>query len=512
MRRTSISCSIAAAAASLPFDFETDPKAYFSRPQLLDHPVNYIDGHFVRPAAGQQVWSVVNPATHESLGSIPDFGFDEANRAIAAAQVAFESWSRTVARDRAVILRRWHDLMVKHNDNLGAIITREAGKPIAEGTGENIYASRYLDWYAGEAERIYGDIIPSQRRGVQTTVVKQPVGVVGVITPWNFPSAMITRAVGGALAAGCTVVVKPSEYTPFSAIALAQLAHQAGVPKGVFNVVTGSAEKIGEALTSSFNVRKISFTGSTKTGKLLMKNSVDTVKKLAMELGGNAPFIIFDDADIDKAVAGVMAAKFRNAGQTCVCANRLFVHESIHDTVVSKIVERVKQFKVGYALDPAVANFGPLINPQAVDRVEALCNSALKAGAVAVTGGKRVKGGGNFFEPTVLLNVTHDMECCQAEIFGPLLPVVKFKTEEEVIAMANSTRAGLAGYFFTEDYKRQWRVSEKLQFGMVGINDGIMSAPNAPFGGVKESGLGRDGSKYGIDAFLDIKYVLHSNL
>lgn len=498
------------AAAALPFDFVSDPKLYFTRPRILDSAFNYINGEFVE--AKGAVLDVVNPSTHEILGTTPKFGAKETNEAIAAAQTAFESWSRTLPRDRAVILRKWHDLLIKYNDNLGAIITREAGKPIAEGYGENVYAARYLDWYAGEAERVYGDFIPGPRVGVKTTVIKQPVGVVGIVTPWNFPSAMITRAAGGALAAGCTVVVKPSELTPFSAIALAQTAHEAGVPKGVFNVVTGDAPAIGEALTSSFAVRKISFTGSTKTGKMLMKNSCDTVKKLAMELGGNAPFIIFDDADIDKAVAGVMAAKFRNAGQTCVCANRLFVHESIHDVVVAKIVDKVKAFKVGYSLDATKANFGPLINPQAVDRVEAQCNEAVARGASAITGGKRISGPGNFFEPTVLVNVTHDMDVCQSEIFGPLLPILKFKDEEEVLRLANSTKAGLAAYFFTENYKRQWRVSEKLQFGMVGINDGIMSAPNAPFGGVKESGLGRDGSKYGIDAFLDIKYVLHSNL
>lgn len=502
-----------AAAAALPFDFDTDPKKYYTSPTILDEPLNYINGIFVAPAPGTTSLDVVNPATHKRLGSIPNFGARETQEAINAAEAAFGTWSKTLPRDRAVILRKWHDLLMKHGDNLGAIITREAGKPIAEGSGENIYSARFLEWYANEAERIYGDIIPSPRRGVRTTVIKQPVGVVGVITPWNFPSAMITRAVGGAIAAGCTCVVKPSELTPFSALALAQLAQEAGLPKGVLNIVTGDAPAIGSALADSFAVRKLSFTGSTKVGKHLMRQCADTVKKLGMELGGNAPIIVFEDADISVAVAGIMAAKFRNAGQTCVCANRVFVHETIFDKVVAGVVAKVKEMRVGDALDPNNANFGPLINPQAVDRVEHLCNDAVRQGAKVLTGGRRAPGlVGNFFEPTVLTNVTHDMNVCQSEIFGPLLPILSFKSEDEVIALANSTRAGLASYFFTDDYKRQFRVSEALQFGMVGINDGIVSTPVAPFGGIKESGLGRDGSKYGIDAFVDIKYVLHSNL
>lgn len=502
-----------AAAVVRPFDFTTDQKKYFTSPHILEAPLNYINGTFVQAASGNTL-PVVNPSTHEILGCIPKFGAKETNDAIHAAESAFESWSKTLPRDRAVILRRWHDLMIAYGDNLGAIITRECGKPIAEGHGENIYAARFLEWYANEAERIYGDIIPSPRHNVRTTVVKQAVGVVGVITPWNFPSAMITRAVGGAIAAGCTCVVKPSELTPFSALALAQIAEQAGLPKGVLNIVTGDAPAIGSALTSSFAVRKLSFTGSTKTGKLLMRESADTVKKLGMELGGNAPLIVFEDADVPKAVAGIIAAKFRNAGQTCVCANRVFVHERILDQVVKGVVAKVREFRVGYALDSSVANFGPLINPQAVDRVEALCNEAVKFGAKVEIGGRRPANlsKGNFFEPTVLTNVTHDMQVCQSEIFGPLLPIVSFKDELEVVRLANSTRAGLACYVFTENYKRQWRMSEQLQFGMVGINDGVVSTPVAPFGGIKESGLGRDGSKYGIDAFVDIKYVLHSNL
>jgi succinate-semialdehyde dehydrogenase / glutarate-semialdehyde dehydrogenase len=502
---------VAATAVSAPFDFTSDPKKYYTVSKIMEKPLNFINGAFVE-APADRVFQVVNPATHDSLGMIPKFGAKETNDAISAAETAFESWSTTLPRARAVILRRWHDLMIEYGDNLGAIITRESGKPIAEGHGESVYAARFLEWYANEAERIYGDIIPSPRHGVRTTVVKQPVGVVGVITPWNFPAAMIARAVGGAIAAGCTCVVKPSELTPFSALALAQLAQEAGLPKGVLNIVTGDAPAIGSALSSSFAVRKLSFTGSTKVGKQLMRECADTVKKLGMELGGNAPLIVFEDADIAKAVAGIMAAKFRNAGQTCVCANRVFVHESIFDKVVEGVVAQVRAFRVGYSLDPKVGNFGPLINPQAVDRVEALCNDAVKAGAKVLTGGKRGPPNGNFFEPTVLTNVTHDMSVCQSEIFGPLLPILSFKNEDDVVRLANSTRAGLASYVFTENYKRQWRLSEKLQFGMIGINDGIVSTPVAPFGGIKESGLGRDGSKYGIDAFVDIKYVLHSNL
>lgn len=497
--------------ASAVFNF-TDPKAYFRTPAVMDQPWYFIDNNFISPASGDQTLDVVNPATQKKIGVIPFNGVAETKQAIAAAEAAFPQWSKTMPRDRAVLLRKWHDLLMQHQDNLAAILTRECGKPIAEAVGENTYSARFLDWYAGEAERVYGDIIGGPRPGVRTTVVKQPVGVVGVVTPWNFPSAMITRAVGGALAAGCTVVVKPSELTPFSALALAQLAVEAGFPKGVLNIVMGDAPAIGTALTESPIVRKLSFTGSTKTGKLLMKQSCDTVKKLAMELGGNAPCIVFEDADVERAVNGIMASKFRNAGQTCVCTNRLFVHESLYDTVVKKLVEKVSQFKVGESLDANVANFGPLINPSAVDRVEALCNDAVRNGARVAIGGKRGPSSGNFFEPTILVDVKHTMDVCQSEIFGPILPVISFTNEADVIALANSTSAGLAAYFFTENYKRQWRVSESLKFGMVGINDGIISAPNAPFGGVKESGLGRDGSKYGIDAFVDIKYVLHSNL
>ena len=491
--------------------FNFSETSYRKSPVILSTPFNYIDGKFVSPSDAKQVLSVENPATYEPLGVIPNSGALETEQAIAAAQKAFPAWANMLPRDRAVILRKWADLLMKHQDNLAAIITRECGKPIAEAVGENAYSARYVEWYAGEAERVYGDIIGGPRHNIRTTVIKQPVGVVGIITPWNFPSAMITRAAAGALAAGCTVVVKPSEFTPFSALALAELAHEAGIPKGVFNVVTGDAAQIGKALTTSFDVRKISFTGSTRTGKILMKDSCDTVKKLAMELGGNAPCIIFRDADMDRAVDGIMASKFRNAGQTCICTNRLFIHESIFDKVIEKVLAKIAALKVGYALD-GTNTFGPLINRAAVDRVENLVKEAVAGGAVVRCGGSRVAGPGNFYLPTLLTNVSHNMSVCQSEIFGPVLPALSFTDDEAVIELANSTRAGLASYFFTEDYKKQWKVSEKLRFGMVGINEGIISATNAPFGGVKESGLGRDGSKYGIDAFLDIKYVLHSNL
>jgi succinate-semialdehyde dehydrogenase/glutarate-semialdehyde dehydrogenase len=485
--------------------------AYATSPTILSGAYNYFDGKFVSPSNTKQVLSVENPATHQSLGVVPNFGEAETEQAIKAAQQAFPGWANVLPRERAVLLRKWSDLMMKHQENLAAIITRESGKPLTEALGENTYSARYVEWYAGEAERVYGDIIGGPRHNVRTTVTKQPVGVVGIITPWNFPSAMITRAAAAALAAGCTVVVKPSELTPFSALALAQLAHEAGIPRGVFNIVTGDAAAIGKTLTSSFDVRKISFTGSTRTGKLLMKDSCDTVKKLAMELGGNAPCIVFRDADIDRAVEGIMMSKFRNAGQTCICTNRLFIHESIFEVVVEKVLAKIAALKIGNGLEKGVS-FGPVINRQAVDRIEGLVRDAVAAGAVVRCGGSRVTGPGNFFMPTLLTNVSHGMAVCQSEIFGPILPALSFSDDEKVIELANSTRAGLASYFFTEDYKKQWKVSDKLRFGMVGINDGIISATNAPFGGVKESGLGRDGSKYGIEAFVDIKYVLHSNL
>ena len=493
-----------------PFVFGKDLFKTHDSP-ILAEPYYFVNGEF--KVATKGATNVLNPSTGASIGMIPNNGTAETNEAIAAAEKAFPEWAGRSARERAVVLRKFQSLMEKYHADLAAIITREAGKPLAEAGGENVYSSRFIEWYAAEAERVYGDIIPSAKgHGMRTIVQKRPVGVVGIVTPWNFPTAMITRAAGGALAAGCTVVIKPSEETPFSALALCQIASEAGVPSGVFNVVMGQAKEIGDALTDSFAVRKISFTGSTRVGKELMARSAQTVKKVAMELGGNAPCIIFDDADMNRAVDGAMAAKFRNAGQTCVCSNRVFVHESIHDEFVSKIVERVKALKVGDGLlDPSIT-MGPLINAAARDRVAKAVQTAVAAGAKVEVGGEVPLGPGNFYLPTVLTNCTNESTICTEEIFGPVMPIIKFKTDEEVIKMANDTKAGLAAYMFTESPRRQWNLSEKLQFGMVGVNDGVISNPAAPFGGVKESGLGRDGSKYGIDAFLNIHYILHSNL
>jgi succinate-semialdehyde dehydrogenase/glutarate-semialdehyde dehydrogenase len=506
MRRSLLLCSVA-------FDLR-NPGLYKSKPQISESPINYIDGKFVPAADGHATMPVLNPVTGKSVGNIPNFGATETNQAIDAAGRALTKWRATLPRDRAVVLRKWADILLDPvvADNVSSIMSRECGKPFAESMGENVYSTRFIEWYANEAERIYGDIIGPHRHGVRPTVIKQPVGVVGVITPWNFPSAMITRSAAAALAAGCTVVVKPSELTPFSALVLAQTAEEAGIPSGVFNVVTGDASVIGRALTDAFAVRKICFTGSTKTGKLLMKQSCDTVKKIALEMGGNAPFIVFQDADVDAAVRGLIFAKFRNAGQTCICANRVFLHNSIYDEFIEKLATKVRSFRVGNALDPKVADFGPVITRSALERIEAVVAQAVGAGARVVVGGKRIESEGNFFEPTVLTNVTHDMDCCQKEIFGPVCPVLTFTDEDEVLQLANSTTAGLAAYFYTLDYKRQFRVSEKLQFGMVGINESALSAPSCPFGGIKESGLGRDGSKYGIEPFMDIKYVLHGEL
>ena len=497
------------AAAAGPFVFGKDRYKTHDAP-ILDKPYYYLRGEFIEAPTSV---AVVNPATGTPIGVIPDNGVDETSEAIAAAQQAFPEWAARSARDRAVILRKFQQLMEKYHQDLAAIITREAGKPLAEAGGENTYSSRFIEWYASEAERVYGDIIPSSKgTGMRTLVTKKPVGVVGIVTPWNFPSAMITRAAGGALAAGCTVVIKPSELTPFSALALCQIATEAGVPRGVFNVVLGHPKAIGDTIADSFAVRKISFTGSTRVGKELMTRSAQTVKKLAMELGGNAPLIVFDDADMSRAVDGAMTAKFRNAGQTCVCANRIFVHESIHDSFVSKVTAKVGAMKVGDGLlDPSVT-MGPVISHSSRDRIATQVKKAVEAGAKIEVGGTIVDGPGNFYLPTVLSGCTNTNPICAEEIFGPVMPIIKFKDDEEVIQMANDTHAGLAAYMFTESARRQWNVSERLQFGMVGVNDGAISNPAAPFGGVKESGLGRDGSKYGIDAFLDIKYVLISNL
>lgn len=482
------------------------------------HEAAYIGGRFLPIASGAPSLAVHSPATGEVVGHIPNLGAAETNQAIAAAEEAQPKWAAAMPRHRARILAKWADLMMQHTDELARLMSAESGKPLGECVGENAYSSQYVEWYAGEAERVYGDFIGGPRPGVRTTVRKKPVGVVGVVTPWNFPSAMVTRSAAAALAAGCSVVLKPSELTPFSALALAELAQHAGVPPGVLNVVPGEAAPIGEALLSSFAVRKLCFTGSTKVGKYLMSRCAETVKRTAMELGGNAPFIVFEDADIDAAVAGAMASKFRNAGQTCVCANRIFVHESIHDVFVAKLKAAVEKLVVGVALNnPAGVTFGPVISRASQQRMgELVAAATTKEHATVVTGGSKPTDpalqGGNFFLPTIITNVKDSSVLCTSEIFGPIAPILTFKDEADVVARANSTKSGLASYFFTNDYRRQWRVSESLKFGMVGINDGVMSSVVAPFGGVKESGVGRDGSKYGIENFLDITYVLHSGL
>lgn len=479
--------------------------------------LNYIHGEFIGQISPRAPFSVYNPANGTIIGTVPNNDKEVAKQAIAVAQATFEGkWGQVdgvMPRERARMLRKWAELMMANKELLGQIITLEAGKPLREAIGEVVYSAAFVDWYSGEAERVYGDIIPGPRLGVRTTVVKRPIGVVGIITPWNFPSAMITRCAAGAIAAGCTCVVKPSELTPFSALALAELAEKAGIPRGVFNVVTGDAAEIGEVITSSFEVRKIAFTGSTRVGKLLMKQSAATVKKIGMELGGNAPLIVFEDANLEVAIKGVMAAKFLNAGQTCICANRIFVHKSVKVPFVEKLVAAIKKLNVGDGFSKGVT-LGPLINEAAVLKMEKLLQGAKKDGAKVLCGGSRVlqETGGNFFAPTLLDDVSHSSAVCQEKIFGPLCPVVTFSTDEEVLALANGTRAGLAAYIFTNDTKRQFTFPERLNFGMVGVNDGNIAAPCAPFGGMKESGIGRDGSKYGIEPFVDIKYVLHSNL
>ena len=463
----------------------------------------FIDGQWV----GKPEISVTNKATGEEIAKVPRLGAKEAHQAVDAAAKAFGPWSKLLAKERANILRKWFDLQIAHADELALLLTSEQGKPLAEAKGEIIYGASFTEFYAEEAKRIYGETIPAFKHGSRIIVIKQPLGVIGAITPWNFPHAMITRKVSPALAAGCTVVCKPATETPLTALALAELARQAGIPAGVFNVITGKSAEIGEVLTTSPKVRGITFTGSTEVGKVLMAQSASTIKKVELELGGNAPFIVFDDADIDKAIEGAMASKYRNAGQTCVCANRLLVQDKVYDEFVERLAKAAKAMKVGNGADPGVMQ-GPLINKAAIEKVEEHIADAVAKGAKIVTGGKRHKLGGNFFEPTVLANVTSDMKCAREETFGPVAPVFRFKTEEEAIAMANDTEFGLACYFYARDIGRVWRVAEGLEYGMVGINEGIISTELAPFGGVKESGIGREGSSHGIDGFVELKYML----
>jgi succinate-semialdehyde dehydrogenase/glutarate-semialdehyde dehydrogenase len=447
-----------------------------------------------------------NPATQAVLASVPVMGVAETRRAIAVAQAALPAWAKKTAKERAVILRRWHDLMMLNQEDLAVLMTAEQGKPLAEAKGEIVYAASFIDWFAEEGRRLYGDVIPGHQADKRILVLRQPIGVVASITPWNFPAAMITRKAAPALAAGCTFVCKPAPQTPFSALALADLALRAGVPPGVFNVVTGDAQAIGGEMTSNPVVRKVSFTGSTQVGKLLMAQCAGTVKKISLELGGNAPFIVFDDADLDAAVQGAIASKYRNTGQTCVCANRLLVQAGVYDAFTAKLVEAVGKLKVGDGLAGATDQ-GPLIDAKALQKVERHIADATQKGARVATGGKRHALGGTFFEPTVLTNVTPAMALAREETFGPVAPLFKFTTEAEAIQLANDTEFGLAAYLYTRDLARSWRISEALEYGIVGLNTGIISTEVAPFGGMKESGIGREGSKYGILEFTEMKYV-----
>jgi len=465
----------------------------------------YLDGAWTG-AAGGKSFAVHNPATGDRIGTVPDMGADETRKAIAAAEAAWPAWRAKTGKERSAILRKWNDLILANIDDLALILTSEMGKPLAESKGEITIGAAYVEWFAEEAKRIYGDTIPTPWPDRRILVVKQPVGVCAAITPWNFPHSMITRKVAPGLAAGCTVILKPAEQTPYSALALAELAERAGFPKGVLNIITGDAPAIGGELCANPAVRKISFTGSTEVGRLLMKQAAPTVKKISLELGGNAPFIVFDDADVDAAVEGAIVSKYRNTGQTCVCANRLFVQDGIYDKFAAKLAEKVKAFKVGAGTEAGVVQ-GPLIDTAALAKVEEHVADALAAGARAVTGGKRHSLGGTYYEPTVLAGVTPRMRIFREETFGPVAPLFRFKTDDEVVELANRTEYGLAAYFYTRDVGRAWRVAEQLEYGMVGVNTGLVTTEVAPFGGVKQSGLGREGSKYGCDEFVEVKYV-----
>lgn len=477
------------------------------KPRNLQKTKAYINGEWVE-AAGGQSFEVTNPANGEVIGSVTDCEPEDVRRAINAADEAFPAWSKRLAKERAAILRKWYELIVDNADDLAMLMTREQGKPLKEAKGEILYGASFVEWYAEEAKRAYGDTIPPTVSGTRIHVIKQPVGVCGMITPWNFPSAMISRKVAPALAAGCTVVCKPASETPFSALALAELAHEAGFPKGVFNVVpSDNARAVGEELCSNPIVRKISFTGSTAVGKILMKQSADTVKKISLELGGNAPFIVFKDADIDAAVDGLIACKFRNAGQTCVSANRVYVQDVIYNEFADRLKTKVEALKVGEGTASNV-DIGPLINEAAIDKVKEHIANATDNGADILTGGKPHELGALYFQPTVLKNMNNNMKIACEETFGPVAPLFSFADEEEVIALANNTEYGLASYFYARDMGRVWRVAEALEYGMVAVNAPILSTEVAPFGGVKESGMGREGSKYGLDDYLEIKYIL----
>ncbi len=473
--------------------------------EYLRHEKCYIDGAWTAADDGATV-PVRNPATGEVIGSVPRMGTAETRRAIEAASAAWPGWRRKTARERSVILRRWFELVLANQEDLAILMTAEQGKPLVESRGEIAYAASFIEWVAEEGKRVYGDTIPQHAPDKRIVVVKEPIGVVAAITPWNFPSAMITRKAGPALAAGCTVVLKPATATPFSALALAELGERAGLPPGVFNVVTGASGPIGLELTTNPLVRKVTFTGSTEVGKQLMQQCATTVKKVSLELGGNAPFIVFDDADVDAAVAGAVASKYRNSGQTCVCTNRFLVQSGIYGAFASKLAEAVGRLKVGDGLKPETQQ-GPLIDLKAVEKVEEHIADALAKGGRIVTGGKRHALGGSWFQPTVLAEATPEMAVAREETFGPVAPLFRFHTEQEAIRLANDTEFGLASYLYTRDLARAWRVSEALEYGMVGVNTGLISTEVAPFGGVKESGIGREGSKYGIGDYLVVKYL-----
>ena len=471
----------------------------------------YINGQWVGDDAKSR-FDVTNAYTNEVISTLPEMGKKETDAAIDAANAAWPDWRSKTAKERAIILKKWFDLIMSNQEDLAILMTAEQGKPLAEARGEVGYGASFIEWFAEEGKRTYGDIIPTPANDRRILVIKQPIGVVASITPWNFPIAMITRKCAPALAAGCPVVIKPAAETPLSALAIAELAEQAGIPKGIINVVVGTnSSEIGQALTSSPIVRKLSFTGSTAVGKILTRDCAATMKKVSMELGGNAPFIVFDDANIDSAVAGAMLSKFRNTGQTCVCTNRFLVQEGIYDEFVNRLAEAVKTLNVGNGMDDGV-NQGPLISLKALEKVQDHVSDAIDRGALVVAGGKPHKIGGTTFEPTVISNVDSSMKIASEETFGPLAPVFKFSTEKEAIDMANDTEFGLASYFYTNDVNRVWRVSEALEYGMVGVNEGVISNEVAPFGGIKESGLGREGSHYGIDDFLELKYICMGGL
>ncbi|MEO5699566.1 MAG: NAD-dependent succinate-semialdehyde dehydrogenase [Casimicrobiaceae bacterium] len=485
-----------------------------SVPQLKDSTLlrqqAYVNGEWIDADSGA-IMRVVNPANGGLIGTVPDLGAGETRRAIEAADAAWPAWRAKTAKERSVIMRRWADLMMANLDDLAMILTTEQGKPLAEAKGEVTIGAAYVEWFAEEARRVYGEVIPTIGNDRRLLVIKQPVGVCAAITPWNFPSSMITRKVAPALAAGCCVVIKPAEATPYCAFALAELAHRAGFPAGVLNIVTGDAPAIGGEMCSNPIVRKLSFTGSTEVGRLLMQQVAPTIKKISLELGGNAPFVVFDDADLDAAVEGAMVSKYRNAGQTCICANRLFVQDGVYDAFAAKLAEKVRGLKVGPGTEAGVTQ-GPLIDSAALAKVEDHVSDAVGQGAKVTAGGKRHALGGTFFEPTVLTGVTPEMKIFREETFGPVAPLIRFKSDDEVIELANRTEYGLAAYFYSRDIGRIWKVAEGLEYGMVGINTGLITTEVAPFGGVKQSGLGREGSSYGIEEYVEVKYLCMGGL